>query len=170
MKSFGMSFPSRVSMKSRADSDRNGEGFSLIEMMVAMLILAFGLLAAGQMIYVAMSSAALARSKGNVTVVAQDKLEFLSDLYARDPAAPELTLGDHGPEMVQVVNPTDNTTVNRFEVTWKVLVVNDPRAGKVLQASQVRVTVKPVGTGGADNYKAYANKSAVVEGIFSPRS
>jgi prepilin-type N-terminal cleavage/methylation domain-containing protein len=145
-------------------------GFSLIEMMVAMFILTFGLLAAGQMIFVAMGSASLARAKGNLTVVAQDKLEFLADLYARNPDAADFAPGDHGPDYVQIVNPLDNTTLDRFEVTWKISAVVDPRPGKILQASQVRITVRPVSAGGGSNYKAYSNKAAVVVGILSPRT
>jgi prepilin-type N-terminal cleavage/methylation domain-containing protein len=170
MKSPEMPHGQRGNKGSRSVAHCAEEGFSLIEMLVATFILAFGLLAAGQMIYVAMNSSALARAKGNITVVAQDKLEFLADLYARNPNAADLTAGDHGPDYVQIVNPLNNATLNRFQVTWNITGVSDPRAGKSLQASQVKVTVRPVTASDGGNYKAYSNKAAVVVGILSPRT
>ena len=144
-------------------------GFSLVEMLIATLILASGLLASAQIIYSAMCSASLARSKGCIAIVAQDKLEFLADLYARDPGAAELTNGDHGPDFVPVVNPLTGGVLNRFSVTWQVSTVVDPRPGKILAARQVVVTVRPVNADDEPNYKAYLNKAAVVAGMFSRR-
>lgn len=60
-------------------------GFSLVELLIATLILTSGLLAAAQVIYSAVCSVSLARAKGSIAIVAQDKLEFLADLYARIP-------------------------------------------------------------------------------------
>src|SRR2546422_1658222 len=91
-------------------------GFTLIETMIALLILTFGILAAGQLMYVAMGSNSLSRSKGSAMTVAQDRLESLADLYRRDPADANLTTGDHGPEQVSVTNPNDASIVNRFNV------------------------------------------------------
>ena len=144
-------------------------GFSLVELMIATFILTLGLLEAAQMIYVAMCSASLARSKGAVAVVANDKLEFLADLYSGNRGAPELTLGGHGPDLVAIVNPANGTILNRFQVTWQVSAVADPRPGKNLAARQVTVTVGPIDAANKPNYKAYLNKSAIVAGIFSPR-
>ena len=75
-------------------------GFSLIEMMIAMAILTFGLLAVGPLLYIVTSSASLARSKDTAAVAAQDTLEILSDLYARNPSAEEFLPGIHGPQQV----------------------------------------------------------------------
>ncbi len=148
----------------------SSEGFSLVETMIAMVILTFGLLAAGQLMYVAMASNSLSRSKGTAMTVGQDKLEFLSDLYRRDPANADLTNGDHGPEQVAVTNPNDSSIVNRFNVAWNVSTVPDPRAGKVLQARLVRVTVTPIqNTGTTANSKIGLNKVVNVTAIFSPK-
>ncbi len=142
-------------------------GFSLVELLIAIFILNFGLLAAAQMIYVAMCSTSLARSKVAIAVVANHKLESLADLYAGNPGAPELTLGPHGPDLVSIMNPATGTALNRFRVTWQVNTVADPRPGKDLAARQVVVTVRPVDAFNNTNDKAYLNKAAVVAGIFA---
>ena len=143
-------------------------GFTLTEMLIALLILTFGLLSAGQLMLVAMGSASLARSKGSAAVVAQDRLESLGDLYRRNQAAPELTVGDHAPVQVQVQNPADNTVLNRFNVDWNVSVVPDAR-GKTLNARLVRVTVTPINAAGDVNNRVLLNKVVSVSSIFSPR-
>ncbi len=146
------------------------DGFTLIEMLIALLILSFGLLSAGQLMYVAMSSASLARSKGNASMVAQDKLEFLADIFRRNRADANLTVGNHGPEQVQILNPNSGTALNRFQVVWNVSAVPDPRAGKVITARLVRVTVTPLGTGATINNRIGLNKTVSVSSIFSTRS
>ena len=149
----------------------SADGFTLVEMLIAILILAFGLLTAGQMIYASMASMSLARSKGGAAVVAQNKLQFLSDLYSHNQAAADLTVGNHGPEIVQITNPADNNSVlNRLRVTWTVSNVVDPRAGKVLKALQVIVTVTPINNAGVANGKAFLNKIVTVGSVFSPRN
>ncbi|NWG11913.1 MAG: type II secretion system protein [Acidobacteria bacterium] len=145
------------------------DGFTLIEMLIALLILSFGLLSAGQLMYLAMGSASLARSKGNAAMVAQDKLEFLADVYRRNRADADLTVGDHGPEQVEILNPNSGTALNRFRIVWNVSTVPDPRAGKVLHARLVRVTVTPLGTGAAVNNQIGLNKTVSVSSIFSTR-
>jgi len=156
----------------RAVCRRNerAEGFTLIEMMIALLILTVGLLSAGQLMYVAMGSASLARSKGSAATVAQDKLEFLADVYRRNRADGNLTVGDHGPEQVQVLNPNSGTVLNRFRIAWNVSIVPDPRAGKVLTSRLVRVTATPLGTGETVNNRIGLNKTVSVSSIFSTRS
>jgi prepilin-type N-terminal cleavage/methylation domain-containing protein len=166
----------RTSMAERPADGRKGlvgsaDGFTLVEMLIAILILAFGLLTAGQMIYASMASMSLARSKGGAAVVAQNKLQFLSDLYSRNQAAADLTLGNHGPEIVQITNPADNNNVlNRLQVAWTVSDVVDPRAGKSLKALQVIVTVTPVNNADVANRKAFLNKIVTVGAVFSPRN
>ncbi len=137
--------------------------------MIATFILTLGLLEAAQMIYAAMCSASLARTKGAIAVVANDKLECLADLFAGNPSAPDLALGMHGPDLVSVVNPASGMLLNRFQVTWQVSTVPDPRPGKNLSARQVAVLVRPIDAANQTNDKAYLNKSTIVAGIFSPR-
>jgi len=143
-------------------------GFSLIEMMISLVILTFGLLAAGQMLYTAAFSSSLARSKGIASIAAQDRLESLASLYRQDPSAVDLKLGNHGPDQAEVVNPADKSILNRYAVTWDVSLVPDPRPGTALNARLVKVTVTPALPGGASNSKPAMNKVLNVSTILSP--
>lgn len=146
------------------------QGFSLIEMMLALIILTFGLLTAGQLLYVAASSCSLARSKGTATVAAQTVLESLASLYDHNPLAADLALGAHGPRQTVVVNPIDGTVLNRYDVNWKVENVSDPRPGKALDARRVQATVTPVQIGGTENIRPGFNKALNIVTLFSPKT
>jgi prepilin-type N-terminal cleavage/methylation domain-containing protein len=148
---------------------KNVPGFSLIEMMIALTILTFGLLAAGPLLYIAASSASLARSKDTAGVAAQDLLEFLSDLYRRNPSAGDLAFGDHGPRQTQIANPADETILNRFDMNWTISNIDDPRPAKVVDAKLVRVTITPIQSDGSKNYKPSFNKVLSVTTILSPK-
>ena len=153
----------------RLDTARpSSAGFSLVEALIALMILAIGLLAAGQMIYAALSSASLSRSKGTSAMAAQSKLQFLADQYCRDALAPDLSEGDHAGEQVKIANPIDGSTLNLYAVSWNVSPVSDPRPGKTLKAKYIAVTVKPIQPTGADNSKAGLNKIVSLGAVFSP--
>ncbi len=143
-------------------------GFTLIEMMIALVVLTFGLLTAGQMLFIAASSGSLARSKGTAAIIAQHKLESLAGLYQQDPLTADLTLGDHGPEQTQIINPSNGTILNRNNIQWNVSSVFGPR-GVLPDSRQVTVTVTPALLGGVENSKAGLNKILNVTTIFSPR-
>ena len=143
------------------------KGLTLIETLIATTILGFGLLATAQLVYAAMASASLARTKVSATVAAEDKLEFLGDVYRQNPAAADLAPGDHGPQPVKVVNPVDGTTLNRFSISWFVRPVPDPRPGKILPAMLVEVTIVPADAEGNPNRKMSLNKVVNVTAIFS---
>lgn len=143
------------------------EGFTLVEALIAVFVLAFGLLAAGQMIFVAASSSALARCKGNAALLAQGKLEILADLYSRDPNLMDLENGEHGPEQAEVTNPLGDSVLNRFNVSWTVSEVPDPRAGVELKAKQVTVSVTPIDAARQKNMRALFNKAVAVSMILS---
>jgi hypothetical protein len=121
------------------------------------------------LIYVAMSSTSLGRSKGSAALIAQAKLNFLADLYRKNPGAPDLSDGAHGPEQIEVTNPVSRSSLNRYSVAWKVTMVPDPRPGKILKAQQVTVTVTPIGSGAAVNSKASLNKVVNLTTILSVR-
>ena len=142
-------------------------GFTLVETLTALLILTFGLLATGQLIFIAMSSASLARSKGSAVLAAQSKLEFLAGRYRQNPAAADLTVGTHGPERVESTNPVTHSGLNRYNVVWSVAPVPDPRPAKILKAWRVTVTVTPIGSGNASNEKASLNKVVNLTTIIS---
>jgi len=145
-------------------------GFTLIEMLIALVIMTAGLLSAGQLMYVAMASASLARSKGTAATVASDKLEFLADVFRRNHLDASLTNGDHGPEQVQVMNPNTGTALNRFRVQWTVSTVPDPRPGKILLAKLVRVTVTPVRGADTTNNRVGLNKVVSISSVFGTRA
>ena len=144
-------------------------GFSLLEVMIALLVLTAGLLSAGQALFVAASSGSLARSKGAAAIAAQDMLESLSASYQQDPSNADLALGGHGPRQTQVTNPVDNSVLNRYSITWEVRPVPDPRAGKTLDAKLLTVTVAPALPGGEMNSKPWMNKILNVSTILSMR-
>jgi prepilin-type N-terminal cleavage/methylation domain-containing protein len=144
-------------------------GFTLIEMLVALIILSFGLLAGGQLTCLALKSRTLARSKALAAIAAQSKIEFLSDRYQADPDNPEVQNGAHGREVVTVMDPGVNTDLNRFAISWELTYVEDPRPGKVLRARKIAVTVTPIGMGDEVNLKAWQNKAVSVTSVFSLR-
>jgi Tfp pilus assembly protein PilV len=146
------------------------EGFTLVEALIAVSVLAFGLLAAAQMIFVAVSSSALARCKGNAALLAQGKLEFLADLYSRDPGLMELDNGEHGPEQVEVTNPSGHSVLNRYNVSWTVSEVPDPRAGVELKAKRVTVSVTPIDAANQKDLRASFNKAVTVSTIVSAKT
>lgn len=152
----------------RGDGDRPDAGFSLIETLIGMFILTMGLLSTGQLLYVAMTSSSLARAKGSAAIVAQNKLEYLADLYRQNSTHADLTVGNHGPEQVSLTNPTDSTVMNRYNVAWTVATV--VTNGKTLKALQVTVTVTPIqNTGTSTNNRAGLNKVVSLVGMFSAR-
>ena len=149
---------------------RNRErGFSLVEVMIALIVATFGLLAAGQLLFIAMSSASLARSKGTAALAAGNILESLSDQYARDPSHEQLVTGSHGPQEIKVSNPNDGSVLNCYSITWTTGNVQDPRPGKIPDARHVLVTVTPIRPGGEVNYRPPWNKILHVSTIFSPK-
>ncbi len=153
-------------MRHAANDDRGrpGAGFTLIEALFALLILGFGVLSAGQLIYLALSSASLARSKGSAALVAQNKLEWLAELYRRNPEAPELSEGTHEGELVQLRG--SGTVLNGFAISWQVSPVPDPRGPSTLRAILVRVMVVPARTDGTANLKVRLNKTVNVSSVF----
>jgi len=144
------------------------QGFTIIEMLISLAVLSFGLLAAGQLLFLATTAESLARSKQTASLAAQDRLESLADLYRRDSGAEELTPGDHGPTQVYVLNPANNLEINRYDVAWNVATLSDLR-GRALQGRLVTVTVKPVTQAGAANSRPPLNKVVNMATIFSPR-
>ena len=149
--------------------DRSG-GFSLIESLMAILILALGFMYVGPMMFSSIQSTTLARSQGTAELAAIQQLEDLARKYRANAGDADLTAGNHGPGQIQIVNPNDGSIVNRYNVAWTVSSVPDPRAGKVLKAVQVTVTVTPIrSTGTASNIQTGANKVVNVTSIFSLR-
>jgi len=79
-------------------------------------------------------------------------------------------MGMHGPRQTQVVNPVDESILNRYSITWNVSSVPDPRPGKLLDAKLVAMTITPTLPGGAANAKPGMNKVLNVSTVFSMRT
>jgi len=156
--------PDRSPVPGRAEAGKDS-GFTLTETLIALLILSIGLLATGQLILAALSSASLARSKGNAALAAQDKLEFLGDLCRRSPEALELSAGSHDGEQVQYTSDS-GTVLNRFSVSWSVTQLSEPRNGAKLHARLVRVSITPIDMNGNRNSKVLLNKTVDVSCVF----
>ena len=149
--------------------EHSAAGFTLVETLIALIVLTFGLLAAGQLIFAAMGSASLSRSKGNAAAAAQGKLAVLADAFARDPKCAELTLGMHGPEHLEVMDRTSGRVLNRFGISWDVSEVPDPRPGKVIKARQVLITVSPVDDAGNPHFVPSLNKAVMIASVLGMR-
>lgn len=154
-------------MAKRALFPKN-DGFSLIEVMVALGILAFGLLAASSLIYTSVRSSSLARSQSTAAIAAQNKLEMLAEAYRRNPSDKNLVPGSHGPEQIEIVNPNDGSTLNLYDIHWTVNQVSDPRPGVIPNAKLVRVTVTPIRSDGTENSRPGFNKILHINAVFSP--
>ena len=144
------------------------EGFSLIEVMVALGILAFGLLAASSLMYSALRSSSLARSQSTAAIAAQNKLEMLAEAYHTNPSDSDLTPGNHGPEQINIVNPNDGSMLNRYNIHWEVSRVADPRPATMLNAKLIRVAVTPIRLDGTENSRPGFNKILHINTIFGP--
>ncbi len=64
---------------------KNKTGLSLLEVLVAMLILAFGILGLAPMIVTAMFSNSYSNDVTRANVIAQDKIEFMQSLVSFNP-------------------------------------------------------------------------------------
>jgi len=146
--------------------DRSAWGFTLVEVLMALTIVAIGLLAVGQEVTIGMSSASLARSKAAGALTAQSKLDQLENLYNRDPENEALSRGSHGPEPVETMDPAEGRLIARSRVDWEVNAVPDPRPGRVLEALQVTVTVKPANRDDTLNVKTGMNKTVTITSIL----
>lgn len=147
--------------------DRAVQGFTLVETMVAAFVLSFGLMVAGELIALAARASSLARAKGNAAILAESKLVHLEDLYRRDPNAPELSPGDHGPEYVQVWNRAAGRILDRYAVSWKIVRVSDPRPGRQSNSWQISIMVLPVDRTGVHHLVNSMNKPVIISAVLS---
>ncbi|MDR1727416.1 MAG: hypothetical protein LBT74_05745 [Acidobacteriota bacterium] len=124
-------------------------GFGLIELVLALLLLGVGLLAAGPLLGTTARLTAQARSRSAAALAAQDALERLSDLCRRNPSAAELSPGDHREDaLLEVRNPLEGNVLDRYQVSWSVGAIPDPRPGVTLPGKAVAVRVTTALPGG----------------------
>ncbi|MBI4482378.1 MAG: prepilin-type N-terminal cleavage/methylation domain-containing protein [Acidobacteria bacterium] len=129
-------------------------GFTLIETMVAMVILIFGVIAVSNLFIVAVSNNALARSKTTAMATAQQRMDELKRAYVKDPSA--FPTGIANPITVQVKDPlkSSNNIMSEYTVsyTW---------AAGPGNSKTVEVTVRPT------RARAGMNKTVILRSIFS---
>lgn len=146
----------------------NAEGFSLVESLMAVLILTLGFMFVGPMMVNSIGSTTLARSKSTAGLAAAQILDSLALKYRANAGDADLAVGAHGPTQVQIANPADTNIVNRYNVAWTVSSV--VTSGKILKAVQVTATATPIGsTGTSTNNKVGQNKIISIATIFSLR-
>jgi len=152
------------------NSDRNeqADGFSLAELIVALFILAVGLLSVAQLLTMTIGLDALSRSKSTAALAAQNELERLTDLYRRNPAAEELTIGTHQAEkLVEMRDPSNQNVRNRYKVTWSVNSIPDPRHGVDLPGRVISIRAVPMLTENMENISAFQNKAITLNAVIA---
>ncbi len=115
-------------------------GFTLIESMIALAVLAITLLGLGQLVSTAVRQNAATRFETMGVLIAQEKLEALRGEYNREleseTGSSDLTAGSHGPETLIMEAPAGSSMGDsEFEVSWTVIIAGPQKT--------VNVTVEP---------------------------
>ena len=115
-------------------------GFTLIESMIALAVLAITLLGTIQLVSTAVRQNASTRFETMGALVAQEKLEVLRAEYnnelEEETGSSDLTAGSHGPETTILEAPVGSSMGDsEFEVSWTVTVAGTRKT--------VNVTVEP---------------------------
>ncbi len=115
-------------------------GFTLIESMIALAVLAITLLGLGQLVSTAVRQNASTRFETMGGLIAQEKLEALRGEYNREleseTGSSDLTAGSHGPETLIMEAPAGSRMGDsEFEVSWTVTIAGSQKT--------VNVTVEP---------------------------
>lgn len=116
------------------------KGFTIVENMLAVAVLAISVLALGQLMSVAIRQNAFTRVETMSTAIAQEKLETLRAVYNREleteTASDDLTAGSHGPQTMTMEAPTESSMGDsEFQVSWTVTIAGTRKT--------VDVTVEP---------------------------
>lgn len=149
------------------DKAAPASGFTLVEALVAIFILALGFMFVGPMLVGSVESTTLARSKDTAGLAATNQLESLESKFHANPNDADLTIGSHNPIVAEITNPNDSSVINRYNIGWTVASVPDPRPGQVLRAVHVTVTATPIGSGTQNNLDVKQNKAVSISTIFS---
>ena len=115
-------------------------GFTLIESMIALAVMAITLLGLGQLVSTAVRQNASTRFETMGVLIAQEKLEALRGEYNREleseTGSSDLTAGSHGPETLIMEAPAGSSMGDsEFEVSWTVIIAGPQKT--------VNVTVEP---------------------------
>ena len=104
---------------------RRGRGFTLLEVMIALSILAVGLLAILMAQLYAQRGGQSARHSTQAAMIARDQMEFLHQLAWADPALVD-TAGFTAPIQLSTVVATSTTTETEqlYNISWRITDVN----------------------------------------------
>lgn len=117
-------------MKKKFKKERGEKGFTLLEVMIAVAILAFGILAVASMQTSSMYADSVANRLTEGTSWAGNKMEELLTIPETDA---QLSIGTHGPETVM-------SGVSRYDINWEVIDSVDP-SNPLENAKLIMVTV-----------------------------
>ena len=147
---------------------KKADGFSLVELLVAVFILTIGLMSAAQFLVMTAGLDMLARSKSAAALAAQNELERLADLYRRNPAAEELTIGTHqAQELTEIRNPATQNVLSRYKITWLVGGIPDPRPGMEPQGRVISVRATPMTTESVESPRSFKNKEITLNAVIA---
>jgi prepilin-type N-terminal cleavage/methylation domain-containing protein len=119
---------------------KSKDGFTLLEVIIAIVVLTIALLGLAQMILISIEKYDFARWDTKATQVAQAKIENLKSLFGGEIDSGvddgDLINGEHGPELVALSTENSYGEPTSFWVSWQ---VSDLSGGQKL----VAVTVTP---------------------------
>jgi len=132
----------------------NSRGFTLLESLIAILVLAIGLLGLASLLGIAITQSGTSREMTMATSVAVDQIERLKAVYNNDlknsSNSADLTAGNHGPNTVRLAGAAGtNQGDYDFLVSWTVanngmekkitLTVEHPRVTDVVHNRTVQL-------------------------------
>ena len=145
------------------------KGFTLLEAVIAASLVAFGILAVGQLLFTSAASINLARSREAAVLAAHNKLEYLCGLYLRNASHADLSAGEHGPEYVVFPDPADGGVPDRFRISWSIECLQDPRPEWKTAAVKLTVAATPVKNDGTPIDRPYSGRTVVLPAVLEPQ-
>lgn len=134
-------------MRSMEDTHVQSRGFTLMESMIALLILTIGLLGLAHLFVLAINQSAYARQNTMAVSVAEDKLEELKNMYSNDQStggtSADLVTGSHGPVTVSILGTSgSNQGTYQYSVSWTVSNPSGKEKDITVTVTAVKTNVK----------------------------
>ncbi|MFQ5741317.1 MAG: prepilin-type N-terminal cleavage/methylation domain-containing protein [Acidobacteriota bacterium] len=148
--------------KHKVNRDR---GFSIVEVMVAMAVLAISILGMAQLTALAVQQNSFARYNTAAVEIARGKLEELESVYSWElttvTSSPDLTDGEHGPETVVLPSDTQTQGSRDFSVSWT---VSSPSTTR----KDIVITVRPAGVSDPESQDVLRSKTVTINSSLAP--
>ncbi len=155
---------SRGAIQEDAGRARRADGFSVLEMMIAMSLIAVGLMGMGQLMMVAIEQNDYARYNTVGIQLARGKIEELKAAYDAEVATgqtvTDMSAGTHGPETI-TPSGTGGEAPRSYAVTWQVQDLGSQRR-------RVTVQVRPSGMSSPETQTPNRAKTITMTGLFTP--